>query len=139
MSYFLFVFRYHHSDKEKVRHARHNQVEDSYQILDQIGSGSFSKVYRCVEKATGKQFAVKRIVKGNFDPSEEIEILLRHKNSDHILDLHEAYDGGSTFDLVTELCAGGELLTLLQKRTLSEQEAAELMFVITSAVSYLHR
>ena len=131
--------RYYYSDKElKVRHARHNQVEDSYQILDQIGTGSFSKVYRCVEKVTGKHYAVKRIAKGSFDPSEEIEILLRHKNCDHILNLHEAYDGGSTFDLVTELCAGGELLHLLQKRTLSEQEAAELMFVITTAVSYLH-
>ena len=81
---------------------------------------------------------MKRITKGGFDPSEEIEILLRNKNSPHILNLYEVYDGGATYDLVTEFCAGGDLLQLLQKRTVSEQEAAHIMFGILTAVTNLH-
>ena len=91
-----------------------------------------------MERASGRKYAVKRITKGGFDPSEEVEILLRNKNSDHIINLHEVYDGGATYDLVTEFCSGGELLHLLQKRSVSEREAAELMFAIVSAVASLH-
>jgi len=131
--------RYFHSDKElKMARAVHTTLENDYEVKEQIGIGAYSKVYLCIKKSSGRSYAVKRIQKGGFDPSEEIEILLRNKNSAHILNLYEVYDGGATFDLVTEFCAGGELLRLLQKRSVSEQEAAYLMFGIVEAVASLH-
>ncbi len=77
-------------------------------------------------------------MKGQGDPSEEIEILLRHQTCKQVIQVHEVYDGGVTFDLIFEYCAGGELLQLLQKRTVSEREAAEIMLMVTSVVYYLH-
>ncbi|PYD07342.1 hypothetical protein DND47_31040 [Pseudomonas syringae pv. syringae] len=35
--------------------------EDSYELIEKIGQGSFGEVYRALEKATGKPVAIKLI------------------------------------------------------------------------------
>lgn len=46
--------------------------------MGELGTGSFSVVRLCEQKSTKMQYAVKIMKKVNYDPREEIEILLRY-------------------------------------------------------------
>lgn len=73
------------------------------------------------------------------DPSEEIEILLRYGRHPHIVTLKALHEDERHVYLVLELLRGGELLDrMLQRRSFTEIEAAEVTYVITSVVQYLH-
>lgn len=73
------------------------------------------------------------------DPSEEIEILLRYGRHPHIVTLKALHEDERHVFLVLELLRGGELLDrMLQRRSFTEIEAAEVTYVITSVVQYLH-
>jgi p90 ribosomal S6 kinase len=132
--------KYYHADPNlHLPGARITRFDEVYHIKELLGTGAYSEVYRCVSKVSGEEFAVKRIVKGRFDPNEEIEILLRYgKKHPNIIQLHEVYDNDRYFYLVMDLCKGGELLHVLQKKNFTESEAAEVMFMLITAVAYLH-
>jgi calcium-dependent protein kinase len=69
----------------------------------------------------------------------EVEIL---KTMDHpnILKLYEVFEDDKTFNLVTELCTGGELFDyIIEKKNFSEATAAHFMKQVLSAVIYCHR
>lgn len=73
------------------------------------------------------------------DPTEEIEILLRYGNHPHIVTLRSLHEDERSIYLVMELLRGGELLDhLLQRKSFTEREAAEIIYVIVSVVQYLH-
>jgi serine/threonine protein kinase len=38
---------------------RKSNIEDQYQLMETIGSGTYGKVWKAWEKATGKTFAIK--------------------------------------------------------------------------------
>ncbi|XP_076164262.1 ribosomal protein S6 kinase 2 beta isoform X3 [Ptiloglossa arizonensis] len=79
------------------------------------------------------------IEKSKRDPTEEIEILLRYGRHPHIVTLRAVHEDDKRAYLVLELLRGGELLDrLLQRRSLTEREAAEVMYTIASVVHYLH-
>lgn len=82
---------------------------------------------------------MKVIDKSRRDPSEEIEILLRYGRHPHIVTLRAVHEDDKRAYLVLELLRGGELLDrLLQRRNLTEREAAEVMYAIVNVVHYLH-
>lgn len=63
------------------------------------------------------------------------------KNLDHpnIVKFHETYEDDHYIHLVTEYCSGGELLErVIEKGSLSENEAALIMKKALSAVKHLH-
>ncbi|XP_031825479.1 ribosomal protein S6 kinase 2 beta isoform X1 [Nomia melanderi] len=114
-------------------------VTDEYEFKQEIGKGTYSTVYLAVHKASKTEFAVKVIEKSKRDPTEEIEILLRYGRHPHIVTLRAVHEDDKRAYLVLELLRGGELLDrLLQRRNLTEKEAAEVMYTITSVVHYLH-
>jgi calcium-dependent protein kinase len=70
--------------------------------------------------------------------ASEVQIL---KKLDHpnIIKLYEVYETEKTIYLVTEVCDGGELFYLIvEKKFLSEAQAANIMRQIFSAIAYLH-
>ncbi|CAK1585511.1 unnamed protein product [Parnassius mnemosyne] len=117
-----------------------NNFFDEYRLMGELGTGSFSVVRLCEHKASRVQYAVKIMDKLQYDPREEIEILLRYSQHPHIISLRGVYEEGGRILAVTELCRGGELLEhITQRRCLPEHEAAPLLRNVLHAVHYLHR
>ncbi|XP_033229291.1 ribosomal protein S6 kinase 2 beta-like isoform X2 [Belonocnema kinseyi] len=120
-------------------YVNHTPAIEEYDFLQEIGKGSFSTVYHAVHKTTKCEYAIKVIDKSKRDPTEEIEILLRYGGHPHIVSLRGLHEDEKRVYLVLELLRGGELLErLLQRHNFTEREAAEVLFVVTSIVKYLH-
>ncbi|KAL4702578.1 hypothetical protein ACJJTC_002199 [Scirpophaga incertulas] len=117
-----------------------NNFFDEYRLMGELGTGSFSVVRLCEHKTSRTQYAVKIMDKLQYDPREEIEILLRYSQHPHIITLRGVYEEGGRILAVTELCRGGELLEhITQRRYLPEHEAAPILRNVLQAVHYLHR
>nr|CAB3236238.1 death-associated protein kinase 2-like [Phallusia mammillata] len=127
---------------------RQENVEDVYEITEEIGSGQFAVVRKCIEKCSGKVFAAKFIKKKRArasrrgvtkeDIEREVDILttVGHKN---IISLHEVYESNNEVVLILEMVAGGELFDFLSdKEYLTEPEAVAFMIQILNGMDYLH-
>lgn len=112
---------------------------DDYDMLEELGHGSYSLCKRCIQKATGKEYAVKIIDRNKRDPHEEVEILMRYGEHPNIITLQDVYVNGDKVYLVTELLRGGELLDkILRQKFFSEQEASAVLQTVCQTVNYLH-
>ncbi|KAK2911778.1 hypothetical protein Q8A67_003911 [Cirrhinus molitorella] len=123
-------------------------VEDYYEIGDELGSGQFAVVKKCRHKNTGVEYAAKFIKKrrskssrrgvAKDDIEREVSILkeIQHPN---VITLHDVFENKNEVILILELVAGGELFDFLaEKESLSEEEATEFLKQILDGVSYLH-
>uniref|UniRef100_A0A1A8HZX3 non-specific serine/threonine protein kinase n=3 Tax=Nothobranchius TaxID=28779 RepID=A0A1A8HZX3_NOTKU len=123
-------------------------VEEFYEIGDELGSGQFAVVRRCRHRSTGAEFAAKFIKKRRSkssrrgvtrdDIEREVNILkeIQHPN---IIALHEVFENKAEVILILELVAGGELFDFLaEKESLSEEEATQFLKQILDGVLYLH-
>lgn len=120
--------------------AKLNSITDDYEILDVIGTGSYSVCKKCLHKATRIELAVKIIDKSKRDCQEEVEILFRYGGHSNVVTLRDIYEDEKYVYLVMELMRGGELLDrILRQKYFSEREAALTMFVVASAVYHLHK
>ncbi|KAE8573900.1 Putative twitchin [Halyomorpha halys] len=87
-------------------------VYDSYDILEEIGTGAFGVVHRCREKKTGNVFAAKFIPVSHPMEKElirkEIDIMnqLHHPK---LINLHDAFEDDDEMVLIFEFLSGGEL------------------------------
>uniref|UniRef100_M4BFH8 Protein kinase domain-containing protein n=1 Tax=Hyaloperonospora arabidopsidis (strain Emoy2) TaxID=559515 RepID=M4BFH8_HYAAE len=116
-------------------------------MLDEIGHGGTSVVYKCRERRSGIVRACKIIDRRAVEKEHsgamqqlqvEIQVLqsLKHPN---IIRIEDVYLSGSKICMVTEYMGGGELFDYVVDRgTLSEVEASTIVRQITSAVDYLH-
>lgn len=117
---------------------------DCYQMLRELGSGQFGKVYLAENQLTGERRAVKVISKKSETLREkskfisEVEILAR-LNHPNIIRIYEMFEDEKKYYVVSELCTGGELFDFItQQGHLSEDMAAEIMRQLLSAVAYCH-
>jgi serine/threonine protein kinase len=55
-----------------------------------LGDGSFSVCRRCIEKSTGKEYAVK-IISRKVDSQREVALLRLCQGQPNIVNLHEVY------------------------------------------------
>ncbi|KAM8893156.1 death-associated protein kinase 2 isoform 2-T3 [Spinachia spinachia] len=127
---------------------KQQHLDEFYEIGEQLGSGQFAVVKRCVERSTGVEYAAKFIKKRQSRASRrgvkrdeierEVNILqqLQHNN---VVTLHDVYENRTDVVLILELVSGGELFDFLaQKESLSEEEATQFMKQILDGVEYLH-
>ena len=94
-----------------------------YEIIEQIGKGSFGKVHKIKRKQDGKILVWKEINYGQMSEREkqllvsEVNILreLRHPNIsryyDRVIDKEKA-----KLYIVMEYCSGGDLAAIIRKR-----------------------
>ncbi|KAM9808191.1 death-associated protein kinase 2 [Neosynchiropus ocellatus] len=128
---------------------KQQNVEDFYDVGEELGSGQFAIVKRCTEKSSGLEYAAKFIKKRQSRASRrgvrreeivrEVEVLqqLQHPN---VVALHDVYENRTDVVLILELVSGGELFDFLaQKESLSEEEATEFIKQILNGVEYLHQ
>nr|CAB3265767.1 ribosomal protein S6 kinase alpha-5 [Phallusia mammillata] len=105
-----------------------------------LGDGSFSVCRKCVEKSSGKEFAVKIVSRRwEIQTRHELTSLSQCQGHPNIVKLHSVYhDKHHTF-IVLELLQGGELLSMIRKRSnFTEAEASIILKQIVSAVAFMH-
>uniref|UniRef100_A0A674GQ96 non-specific serine/threonine protein kinase n=1 Tax=Taeniopygia guttata TaxID=59729 RepID=A0A674GQ96_TAEGU len=127
---------------------KQQNVEDIYEVEEELGSGQFAIVKKCREKSTGVEYAAKFIKKRQSQASrrgvsrEEIErevTILQQILHVNIVKLHDIYENKTDVVLILELVSGGELFDFLaQKESLSEEEATQFIKQILDGVNYLH-
>lgn len=123
------------------------KMQEKYQLMEVLGVGSTSTCHRCLSKRTGMHYACKiidkRVIEERFEGMmdqfhTEIEAL---RSLDHpsIIQLLDVYITEAKIFIVMELMEGGELFDyVVQKGTLTEDEAAAIVRKVTSALVYMH-
>nr|XP_046244106.1 serine/threonine-protein kinase 33 isoform X2 [Scatophagus argus] len=120
-------------------------LREIYKFGRKLGQGSFGVVYEATHIETQTKWAIKEVCRPAAGSSKvkmlEHEInILRQVNHAHIIHLHEVYSTPKMTYLVTELCVGGELKQLLQrKKFLTEDETRHIIHSLADAVVYLHK
>lgn len=124
--------------------------EDVYTKGAQLGVGYTSKVYRCTHSTKGNVYAVKEINKKklNQKSSRKGSLLARLrveidicKKVDHkyIVKIHEVFEDENFVYLVMDHMEGGELFDqIIERGSLSEKEAADIIRKICISIRYLH-
>ncbi|XP_062870867.1 serine/threonine-protein kinase DCLK1a isoform X4 [Trichomycterus rosablanca] len=137
----------HVSDAEPVEEntvpAVPASISDRYTVGRMIGDGNFAVVHECVERSTGRAYALKIINKGKCRGKEqmiqnEVAILRRVKHPNIVL-LIEEMDTYSELYLVMELVKGGDLFDAITSATrYTERDASGMLYNLTNAIKYLH-
>ena len=120
---------------------------DDYEIIKELGSGSFATVHLVKHKESGVIRAMKAIKKGpGFEEENneeeiinEINILMKldHPN---IVKIFEFYNSKTHYYLITEYCEGGCLYDLIIKNgPFTEIQASFIMHQLFSVVNYCHK
>lgn len=122
-------------------------LSEKYSLCEVLGVGSTSTCYRCVNNATGDSYACKMIDKkfiathyqGMASQFQSEILALKALQHPNIISLYDVYYDSDRIYIVMELMHGGELFDYVVERgTLSEPEAADIMKKITSALDYIH-
>ncbi|CAI7856853.1 unnamed protein product [Closterium sp. NIES-54] len=119
---------------------------DHYDVGDEIGRGQYGVVRECREHATGRSFACKSIAKSllaTHDSREavrrEVAIMRRLAGCPGVVSLAGAWEDSRAVHLVMDLCAGGDLLRLVELADhLAEASARAVFAEIVQAVAECH-
>ncbi|KAF2860027.1 Pkinase-domain-containing protein [Piedraia hortae CBS 480.64] len=118
------------------------EMADNYQMLEQLGSGSFGVVYKALEKSTGEFVAIKHIdLEGSDDDIREIQqeiSLLATCSSEYVTRYKASFVRGVKLWIVMEYLGGGSCLDLLQPGPLSEEYIAIVLRELLHGLDYLH-
>ncbi|KAM9142372.1 serine/threonine-protein kinase DCLK2 isoform 2-T2 [Pangshura tecta] len=118
-------------------------ILEKYRVGKVIGDGNFAVVKECVERATGKEFALKIIDKAKCCGKEhlienEVSILRQVKHTNIIM-LIEEMDTPTELYLVMELVKGGDLFDAITSSTkYTERDGSAMVYNLASALKYLH-
>ncbi|GCB70061.1 hypothetical protein scyTo_0001186 [Scyliorhinus torazame] len=118
-------------------------ILDKYKIGKVIGDGNFAVVKECVERSSGKEYALKIIDKAKCSGKEhlienEVAVLRRVKHPNIIM-LVEEVDTPTELYLVMELVKGGDLFDAITSSTkYTERDASAMVYNLVSALKYLH-
>eukprot|EP00755_Sulcionema_specki_P014258 Sspe_Gene.56212::Locus_30927_Transcript_1_1_Confidence_1.000_Length_3618::g.56212::m.56212 len=120
---------------------------ESFDFLAVLGRGSFGRVCKVREKATGDIYACKVLQKAALVKEKQVQNIRREKslllNLSHpyIVKLHAAFQTRGRLFLLFDFLSGGELffhMTSTGESQLSEQRARFYIAEVALAVSYLH-
>ncbi|XP_048384806.1 serine/threonine-protein kinase DCLK2 isoform X3 [Stegostoma tigrinum] len=118
-------------------------ILDKYKVGKVIGDGNFAVVKECVERSSGKEYALKIIDKAKCSGKEhlienEVAVLRRVKHPNIIM-LIEEVDTPTELYLVMELVKGGDLFDAITSSTkYTERDASAMVYNLVSALKYLH-
>ncbi|XP_077135420.1 serine/threonine-protein kinase DCLK2 isoform X1 [Ranitomeya variabilis] len=118
-------------------------ILEKYKIGKVIGDGNFAVVKECVERSTGKEYALKIIDKAKCCGKEHLienEVsILRQVKHPNIIMLIEEMDTTTELYLVMELVKGGDLFDAITSSTkYTERDASAMIYNLASAMKYLH-
>ncbi|XP_065941806.1 twitchin isoform X17 [Magallana gigas] len=122
---------------------RTDNIYDYYDILEELGSGAFGVVHRCVEKATGRVFVAKFINTpyplDKATVKNEINIMnqLHHPK---LLQLKDAFEDRHEMILVLEFLSGGELFDRIaaEDYKMTEAEVINYLRQVCEGLKHMH-
>ena len=130
---------------EKVKLARENlikiqkvSVNNHYEIIGELGSGSYGAVKKVRHKELKEIRAMKVILKKTENSKNEIDIM-RKISHPNIVNIFDIYEDSKKYYIVMEICEGGELFEAISEQgAFFEGDCVEIMKQLLSAVNYLH-
>jgi serine/threonine protein kinase len=117
---------------------------DNFKLLDKMGDGAFSNVYKAMDLTTGQTVAVKVVRKFELNASQRANIMkevqiMRGTNHPSIVKLISFSESPEYYFLVMELMEGGELFHQIVKLTyFSENLARHVILQVARGIRYLH-
>ena len=122
-----------------------SSVLRDYELLAELGQGSFAVVYKAFHKVTSEYVAVKMLSKVAILQNDMLDPVMREleimKMADHPLVVHlfEVLEDENYIYIVMELLEGGNLLTFINEQgSLPEDNAKHIFRQLVSAMEYLH-
>ncbi|KAI1899475.1 hypothetical protein AGOR_G00062180 [Albula goreensis] len=120
---------------------RQGVPQKPYTFMDEKARGRFGVIRECRENATGNLFMAKIVP---YEPDSKQAVLqeydiLKSLHHDKIMALHEAYVTPRYLVLISECCAGKELLySLIDRFRYSEDDVVTYIVQILQGLDYLH-
>ncbi|KAI1651668.1 Pkinase-domain-containing protein [Daldinia loculata] len=119
-------------------------IASHYQVLEELGRGSFGIVYKGIEKATGEVVAIKHIdLESTDDDIQDIQAeisVLSTCASSYVTQYKASFLRGSKLWIVMEYLGGGSCLDLLKPEpsVFSETHIAIICRELLRGLEYLH-
>nr|CAC83000.1 calcium-dependent protein kinase 2 [Nicotiana benthamiana] len=131
---------------DSVLQKKTGNLKEFFSIGKKLGQGQFGTTFKCVEKATGKEYACKSIAKRKLltdddveDVRREIQIMHHLAGHPNVISIKGAYEDAVAVHVVMEYCAGGELFDrIIQRGHYTERKAAELTRTIVGVLEACH-
>lgn len=117
---------------------------DNYHVLEQLGEGAFSIVYKAQHLKSGKFVAIKILRKFQMDNAQKQAVLkevtiMRQLKHPNIVEFIEFIDSEPYYYIVQELVSGGEIFLAIVKYTyLSEDLSRHIIVQVANSIRYLH-
>ncbi|KAI9807177.1 MAG: hypothetical protein M1825_005895 [Sarcosagium campestre] len=113
-----------------------------YQVMEELGSGSFGVVYKAIERSTGEIVAIKHIdLESSEDDIQEIQqeiSVLSTCDSPHVTQYKTSFLRGHKLWIVMEYLGGGSCLDLLKPAPFNEAHIAIICRELLRGLDYLH-
>ncbi len=121
--------------------------EEQYETKETIGEGHFAVVKKCIEKKSGKEYAVKIIAKQKLVKSD-LDLIIQEKNymklikHPNIVSLIDDFEDEQYIYLIMEYYKGGDLYTYIyehkkSEKNINEKSIAKIIKVIAQGIQYL--
>ncbi|CAH6720244.1 putative calcium/calmodulin-dependent protein kinase type II [[Candida] jaroonii] len=116
----------------------------NYEVLEKLGEGAFSNVYKCLNHFDKKFYAIKIINKTNLNNKQlhniENEInIMKHLNHPSILKMYDYYNSKHFCYIILEYCDGGEIFNKIIELTYFSENLSRFIFLqLLSSIKYLH-
>lgn len=117
---------------------------DAYEVLEKMGEGAFSIVYKARHISSNTFVAIKILRKFQMDQAQKQSVLkevtiMRQLNHPNIVRFIEFIDLDKYYYIVQELAVGGEVFTAIVNFTyFSEDVARHVITQVAHAIRYLH-
>ncbi|KAH7363105.1 kinase-like domain-containing protein [Plectosphaerella cucumerina] len=117
-------------------------LAEHYQVLEELGRGSFGVVYKAIEKATGETVAIKHIdLESSEDDIQEIQgeiAVLSTCASSFVTQYKGSFLRGHKLWIIMEYLGGGSCLDLLKPDNFPEAHIAIICRELLRGLEYLH-
>ena len=126
------------------------KIEDLFEFKEKIGQGNFGLVRKCIEKNTGKEYAVK-IMDKNKIKKKDLQFIIQERNymilikHPNIVSLVQDFEDENFIYFVMEYFKGGDLAKYMKriKENMKEKNleriAAKVIRIIAQGVEYLNQ
>ncbi|EDN02486.1 serine/threonine-protein kinase [Histoplasma capsulatum] len=118
-------------------------LANGYQMLEELGSGSFGTVYKAIDKDTGEIVAIKHIdLESSEDDIQEIQqeiAVLATCASPYVTQYKTSFLKGYKLWIVMEYLGGGSCLDLLKPGVFNEAHIAIVCQQLLLGLDYLHQ